>query len=344
MKRCSMILVLVLICSLLAPVAALAKAVPYTTFLEAEVEIYDGPGFGYDYEGEVGKDNKYTIIQEKIDKRGNLWGKLKSGAGWVVLEEAWQDSFEPYTVYLLGSDGIFKGPGYDYPCVDTIGKDSRFTIVEEEYCPDGYLWGRLKSGAGWVRLHEIASERTYTMELGAWVPIFEGPGYDYVYEKLVGKDNTYTIVMEMWDEEGNLWGKLKSGAGWVDLDYIKRMENSPIIISFADDRLLGTEDYREFTMGSSKYRENIAFRANETLSNVHFTSLGFAYGGYTVEEDLYSFNRLRSDWPFVASVPFPGDMTTYGVSFTDADGDPHYYAIYISGRNGSLFVEEYFRY
>ena len=343
MKRCSLILVLVLICSLLAPAGALAKAVPYTTFLAAEAEIYEGPDYGYNYEGEVGKDNKYTIMQEKLDKYGNLWGRLKSGAGWVILEEAYQDSFEPYTVYLLGTDGIFKGPGYDYPCVDTIGKDNRFTIVEEEYCPDGYLWGRLKSGAGWVRLHDIASERTYTMELGAWVPIFEGPGYDYVYKKLVGKDNTYTIVMEMWDEEGNLWGKLKSGAGWIDLDYIARMENSPIIISYADDRLLSSEDYRAYEDGG-RYCENIAFRANETLTDVRFSALTFEYGNYVVDEELCSFSRLRSDWPFVASVPFYGDMTTYGISFTDADGNDCFYAVYVSGRNGSLFAEEYYQY
>ena len=344
MKRCSLILVLVLICSLLAPVSALAKAVPYKVYLDAGVDIYDGPGYDYPYEGDVSKYSRYTILEEDWDEYGNLWGRLKSGAGWVVLQEAYADSFEPYTIFLLGTDGIFEGPGYDYDCIDTIGKDNRFTIVEEAVCEDGYLWGRLKSGAGWVKLPNIASERTYKKYLGAWVPIFEGPGYDYVYEQLVGKDNTYTIVMEVWDDEGNLWGKLKSGAGWVDLDYVGRMEEAPIIISFADDRLLASEDYREYTDSSARHRETLAFRSNETLTNVRFNSLGYRNGSYVVEEELYSFGRMRSDWPFVASVPFMGDMTTYGISFTDADGHAHHYAVCLSGRNGFLDVVEYFRF
>ena len=340
MKNISRILILALALMLLLPACALAKKVPYTTFLEASDEIYSGPGEYYDYEKTVDKDNIYIIIQEKRDRYGNLWGKLKSGAGWVMLEG--YAAFEPYTVYLLKTDGIFEGPGYDYDCVDTVGKDNRYTIVEEAYCDDGYLWGRLKSGAGWVLLPDIVSEEPYTTFLGAWVPIFEGPGYDYRYKQLVGKDNTYTIVMERLDEDSTLWGKLKSGAGWIDLDWIDRVQTEPVIISFADDRLVSSDEYREYIDDTSRYAEKIAFRANEELTDVHLYSLGYnRYGNYTQDEELYSFRRLREDWPFVAGLSFYGDMTAYGLSFTDASGMEHHYAFYISGRNGSLVAEEY---
>ena len=34
-------------------------------------------------------------------------------------------------------------------------------------------------------------------------------------------------------------------------------------------------------------------------------------------------------------------MTTYGIRFTDAEGEEHSYYVYISGMDGSLIFEEY---
>ena len=68
--------------------------------------------------------------------------------------------------------------------------------------------------------------------------IFEGPGYDYVFAGTVRERGTYTIVEEQWDYEGNLWGKLKSGAGWVDVSQIRSEEYANALISanYADDQ------------------------------------------------------------------------------------------------------------
>ncbi len=49
-------------------------------------------------------------------------------------------------------------------------------------------------------------------------PVYKGPGYDTGKVGTVEKATAYTIVAEERDAEGNLWGKLKSGAGWIDLD------------------------------------------------------------------------------------------------------------------------------
>ena len=45
-----------------------------------------------------------------------------------------------------------------------------------------------------------------------------GPGKNYRINGVVRKNQTYTIV-----EEKNGWGKLKSGAGWIHLDYVKKI-------------------------------------------------------------------------------------------------------------------------
>lgn len=116
---------------------------------DANTPIYSGPGYHYSYEGTVKIAARYTIMEEKWDSYGNLWGRLKSGAGWIVLNEY----FEPYLVYVSDPNKpIYDGPGYGYDCVGTVKIAAQYTIVEEQYDYNGNLWGRLKSGAGWICL------------------------------------------------------------------------------------------------------------------------------------------------------------------------------------------------
>jgi len=59
----------------------------------------------------------------------------------------------------------------------------------------------------------------YTISLGGTIPIYSGPGYDYVYVQTVGQDGVYTIVEEYINNYNEIWGRLKSGVGWVYLRY-----------------------------------------------------------------------------------------------------------------------------
>lgn len=101
-----------------------------------------------------------------------------------------------------------------------------FTIVE---VTDG--WGRLKSGAGWIWLGNSSYTRipgqnsesafeAYTFKMNPGVSslsIYKGAGKDYgVSGTITG--GIYTIV-----EESNGFGRLKSGAGWVDLTQITKL-------------------------------------------------------------------------------------------------------------------------
>ena len=53
---------------------------------------------------------------------------------------------------------------------------------------------------------------------------------------------------------------------------------------------------------------------------------------------MFTHNHSYIGW---LSLDFPGDMTTYGISFTDADGAARHYAVSISGKDGSLVCAEY---
>ncbi len=45
-----------------------------------------GPGTNYPINGVITDNGVYTIVDEAADSNGNKWGKLKSGAGWIMLK------------------------------------------------------------------------------------------------------------------------------------------------------------------------------------------------------------------------------------------------------------------
>lgn len=115
----------------------------YTVNLKGTDAIYDAAG-GKKI-GTVGKDSVYTITEEKT-VNGTKYGKLKSGAGWVILETS-STTTSSYVISLKSTDLIYSTPGGS--SVGTIGSNGSFTIVEEKVV-NGVTYGKLKSGAGWV--------------------------------------------------------------------------------------------------------------------------------------------------------------------------------------------------
>lgn len=173
--------------------------------------------------------------------------------------------------------------------------------------------------------------------------IYDGPGYDYGFVGVVEKTATYTIMEEKKDDEGNLWGRLKSGIGWVNLTEVRARNEAEEQVSanYADKTLLKSGKYREFIVEESEYLEKLAFRCYENVTDVQFTWL--VWNGETMEVDkvLHTIPELKAGEVFVAGVVFYGDMTMFGLSFVDADGATHYYSVSVSGRNGSLVFTEY---
>ena len=130
----------------------------------------------------------------------------------------------PYTVKVAISDlAIWKGPGESYGKTGSVTKKGIFTIVEEQ---SGF--GKLKSGAGWIPLSlenpEKKSDTPYTVRVDiAYLNIRKGPGKNYDKTGAFTGKGVFTIV-EVKEGEGSDsgWGRLKSGAGWISLDYTTR--------------------------------------------------------------------------------------------------------------------------
>ena len=58
----------------------------YTVRIEdPEKLIYCGAAFVFDAVALIEEAGVYTIVEEAFDGYGNLWGRLKSGAGWIRL-------------------------------------------------------------------------------------------------------------------------------------------------------------------------------------------------------------------------------------------------------------------
>jgi len=102
-----------------------------------------------------------VLLGKKINKKT---GKEESGINtWVdtdVLEIVGAapavpptPAFQPYMVKVTASElNIRKGPGTNYGTNGSIKDKGTYTIVEESSGTGASMWGKLKSGVGWISL------------------------------------------------------------------------------------------------------------------------------------------------------------------------------------------------
>lgn len=185
------------------------------------------------------------------------------------------------------------------------------------------------------------NELPYVQSISAGQSIYTGPHYDSGIAMVLGENGIFTIVEEAVDDEGNLWGKLKSGIGWVDLTEIQQKLREGILLSanYADDQLLSRGNYHHYVCGR-EFSVPIAFRAGGKLRDVVLFYYEMCDEGYRAGEDFYTLAELTEQMPLVAELDFPGDMTSYGIRFVDENGKTHVFRICQSLRNGALELLE----
>ena len=179
--------------------------------------------------------------------------------------------------------------------------------------------------------------REYTLRIeDPETMIYAGPAFLSGAVAMVEEAGTYTIIEEAQDRDGNTWGKLKSGAGWICLT---EPALAPIYADYAEESF---NAYHAYWSDETDYITAIGFTPAEKLTNVRFGLLDwFETESWQMAEELYTIDEIDPDHAFLAQVVFWGDMTTYGISFTDADGAERHFAVSISGKDGSLICQEY---
>lgn len=172
--------------------------------------------------------------------------------------------------------------------------------------------------------------------------IYTGPGYDYSDTGTLLAMGSCTITEEETDREGIPWGLLATGEGWIDLQKAaEEAPHIPLTMELDCNGKLAGREYHEHILTESEYVQRLLFRAYEPLTNVRFTMMDITVDGVVSGDPLYTLDALTADKPLVIGVVFFGDLTTYGLSFTDASGAEHHYMLYTSGRNGSVVMQPY---
>jgi len=178
---------------------------------------------------------------------------------------------------------------------------------------------------------------SYRLQLEAAFPIFHGPGYDEGYARTVGEDGIFTILEEQWDEEGNRWGRLKSGVGWVNLTYLysNAWRLPPLTACLGEDVDFSGRLHLHYQAPDCQFPSVLAFFPRQRLLNVELSRLEWG------EEEMLQHPYCRIDaleLPLVAEMEFFGDATVYCLTFWDEAGQFHAYELYISGRSGELVM------
>lgn len=183
----------------------------------------------------------------------------------------------------------------------------------------------------------------FTVEQAGY-PIYDGPGYDCKLVSAVDLPGVYTIVEEAWDDDGELWGRLKSGVGWINLTDNGNAETlvSCVLADYASEYMLSHASYLEFTASEAEYAVAVAFRAEGTVTDFNLLSVSLDDSGYTTGGSVYTLDALTQDQPLVAWLDFPGDMSAWAISYVDSTGAKQYRLITMSLKDGSLEVNNFY--
>lgn len=182
----------------------------------------------------------------------------------------------------------------------------------------------------------------YTVTLDASMALYDEPSYDGCYQQIVGEDGVYTIVEEAEDGEGNRWGKLRSGAGWVDLTAAEFFFQAPPVLTvcYAEEPLLAGKVI-EHIVDDSEYMERIALRSRERLTELRLYAVELREEGLALGAELDALDALEAGTALVLGVTFPGDMSMYAIACRDSGGTEHCFTVSVSGRNGALVLNPY---
>lgn len=137
----------------------------------------------------------------------------------------------PFLAHVIIPDLNYRSePSMQGVVKGQTGKGS-FTITEVK---NG--WGRLKSGVGWILIENpeyvtigksvaasskpaASASTSYRVKVTvSALNVRKGPGTNYGIATVIRDQGVYTIV-----EEKSGWGKLLSGAGWISLEYTKKI-------------------------------------------------------------------------------------------------------------------------
>ena len=211
--------------------------------LETLGSIFSSPSaqascnYGISYDGKVGmyveeKDRSWCSSNRANDNRAITIEVASDTTHPYAVKKAAYDKLIDLLVDICKRNGIPKLLWKaDKNLIGQVDKQN-MTVhrwFDNKECPGEYLYSRHGEIARLVnqRLSKGTSINTknddYLVQVTANdLNIRQGPGTNYPSNGFI-TPGTYTIVKESSGQGSSLWGKLKSGAGWISLDYCKKI-------------------------------------------------------------------------------------------------------------------------
>jgi len=144
----------------------------------------------------------------------------QTGGNWPVSTAAYNKLLDLCTD-ICRRNGI-KSLVYNGTSSGTLTRHNMFAATT---CPGPYLQERFPAIAAEVnRRLGGGSSVPYTVRVTAnELNIRTGPGTNFGLNGSIKDKGVYTIIEEANGPGANKWGKLKSGAGWISLDFVTRL-------------------------------------------------------------------------------------------------------------------------
>lgn len=150
-----------------------------------------------------------------------------------------------YACNASAGSNVRTAPSLSGAVVASYSKGQTVVLDDWYTSADGYIWGRYTGATSGQKRYVAVGKATGKVEPDdIWVKqggsassfkphkvkvttgalnIRKGPGTGYGVAGCIRDYGTYTIVAESAGAGASKWGKLKSGAGWISLDYCKRV-------------------------------------------------------------------------------------------------------------------------
>lgn len=250
-------------------------------------KLFQNPGrnasanycIGYDGEiiGCVDENNRAWTSNNKANDCQAITVEVSNsstGGDWPISEASWNALVE------LAVDVCKR---YNFKLVydgTANGSLTRHNMFAATACPGTYLQNRFEELARVVNARlegnaDTSSDTSsdtnsssnsetsvnYLVKVTASVlNIRKGPGTNYDTNGSIKDKGTYTIVAESDGQGASKWGKLKSGAGWISLDYVTKQTSNasantntsatPVITKGCKVKFTGTKSYSGITLAS----------------------------------------------------------------------------------------------
>jgi len=140
---------------------------------------------------------------------------------------------EPFQVKITAETlNARYGPGTNFPIIKTFRNNHDIhTITDVSNGLGAKKWGKIKSFNGWTALDftenykPVSKFTPYKIKINVnTLRVRKGPGTNFPIAMTLRFDkNTYTIIEESSGAGAKKWGKLKSGVGWISLDFTRKV-------------------------------------------------------------------------------------------------------------------------